>query len=156
MAETLICSSSPCCNYSTVVFKRYIAKSHDPTSFRCYFKNLILISMKKKSTYKEIEEADYVMKMMEDVFGHTITSWSPQDTARLKDKLYQPISDKEKEDYVAVVEPLMNQKSLIPKNKDRYLDAFLDLDTRVSQKDFLPQYDPDAEELDNMLGVDLT
>jgi len=112
--------------------------------------------MKKKSTYKEIEETDYVMKMMEDVFGHTVTSWSPQDTARLKAKLYQPISDKEKEDYVAVVEPLMNQKSLIPKNKDRYLDAFLDLDTRVSQKDFLPQYDPDAEELDNMLGVDLT
>ena len=112
--------------------------------------------MKKKSIYKEIEEADYVMKMMEDVFGHTVTSWSPRDTARLKAKLYQPISDKEKEDYVAVVEPLMNKKSLIPKNKDRYLDAFLDLDTRVSQKDFLPQYDPDAEELDNMLGVDLT
>jgi len=117
---------------------------------------MIFMFMKKKLTYKEIEEADYVMKMMEDVFGHTITSWSPQDTARLKAKLYQPISDKEKEDYVAVVEPLMNQRSLIPKNKDRYLDAFLDLDTRVSQKDFEPDEDPDADKLDKMLGADLT
>ena len=68
----------------------------------------------------------------------------------------QPVSDEEKEEYVAIVEPLMNRKSIIPKKKDRYLDAFLDLDTRVSQRDFLPQEDPDSEELDSMLGADLT
>lgn len=112
--------------------------------------------MKKTPTYKEIKDADYIMKMMEDVFGHRVTSWSPADTAKLKNKIIQPVSDDEKEIYVTVVEPLMNRKSLIPKKKDRYLDAFLDLDTRVSQKDFVPQTDPDAEDLDNMLGADLT
>lgn len=112
--------------------------------------------MKKKSTYKEIQEADYIMKMMEDVFGHRVTTWSPADTAKLKNKIAQPVTDDEKEMYVTMVEPLMNRKSLIPKKKDRYLDAFLDLDTRVSQQDFLPQSDPDAEDLDNMLGADLT
>ena len=112
--------------------------------------------MKKKSIYKEIQEADYVIKMMEDVFGHTITSWSPQDTARLKAKLYQPISDKEKEAYVAVVEPLMLRKTFIAPGKDRYLDAFLDLDTRISQQDLEPDQDLDAEKLDKMLGADLT
>lgn len=112
--------------------------------------------MKKKSTYKEIQEADYIMKMMEDVFGHRVTTWSPADTAKLKNKIAQPVTDDEKEIYVTMVEPLMNRKSLIPKKKDRYLDAFLDLDTRVSQQDFLSQSDPDAEDLDNMLGADLT
>ena len=112
--------------------------------------------MKKKPTYKEVHEADYIMKMMEDVFGHRVTTWNPADTARLHTKLEQPVSDDEKELYVKVVEPLMNRKSLIPKKKDRYLDAFLDLDTRVSQHDFIPQEDPDAEELDNMLGADLS
>lgn len=96
------------------------------------------------------------MQMMEDVFGHRVTSWSPADTRRLKGKLYQPIDDEEKESFVAVVEPLMNKKSIIPKKKDRYLDAFLDLDTRVSQKDFEPTEDPDAEKLNKMLGADLT
>lgn len=112
--------------------------------------------MKKTKTYKEVKEADYVMKMMEDVFGHRVTSWSPRDTARLKGKLYQPIGDKEKEAYVAVVEPLMLRKTFIAPDKDRYLDAFLDLDTRVSQKDFEPTEDPDAEHLEKMLGADLT
>jgi hypothetical protein len=36
------------------------------------------------------------------------------------------------------------------------LDAFLDLDTRVSQKDFEPTEDDDAEKLDKFLGADLT
>lgn len=112
--------------------------------------------MKNKPTYKEINEADYIMRMMEDVFGHRVTTWSPKDTAMLKGKLSQPVSDDEKEIYVAVVEPLMNRKSIIPKKKDRYLDSFLDLDTRVSQRDFISPDDPDAEELDNMLGADLT
>jgi hypothetical protein len=113
--------------------------------------------MKNPKTYNEVKDADYLMKMMsEDVFGHRVTTWSPADTARLKGKINQPVSDEEKEAFVAVVEPLMNRKSLIPKHKDRYLDAFLDLDTRVSQRDFLPQEDPDADKLDNMLGADLT
>jgi len=111
---------------------------------------------KSKKTYKEVQDANYIMKMMEDVFGHRVTSWSPKDTMKLHNKLNQPTTDSEKEKYVAVVEPLMNRKSLIPKKKDRYLDAFLDLDTRVSQKDFTPEKDPDAEELNNLLGTDLS
>ena len=112
--------------------------------------------MKKTKTYKEVKEADYVMKMMEDVFGHRVTSWSPRDTARLKGKIRIPITNKDKEAYVATVEPLMLRKTFIAPDKDRYLDAFLDLDTRVSQKDFEPTEDPDAEKLDKMLGADLT
>lgn len=112
--------------------------------------------MKNKPNYKEINEADYIMRMMEDVFGHRVTSWSPKDTAMLKGKLEQPVSDDDKEAYVAVVEPLMKHKSIIPSKKDRYLDAFLDLDTRVSQRDFMPQDDPDADAMDRMLGTDLT
>lgn len=112
--------------------------------------------MKNKRTYKEIQEADYVMKMMEDVFGHRVTSWSPRDTARLKGKIKIPITNKDKEAYVAVVEPLMRMKTFVAPKKDRFLDAFLDLDTRVPQKDFEPDEDPDAEKLDKMLGADLT
>lgn len=112
--------------------------------------------MKDPKTYSEIKEANEILRMMEDVFGHRVTTWNPADTAKLKSKITQPVSDEEKEIFVAVVEPLMNRKSLIPKNKDRYLDAFLDLDTRVSQQDFVSQEDPDAEQLDKMLGADLT
>lgn len=112
--------------------------------------------MKKKSIHKVIEETNSIMRMMEDVFGHRITSWSPEDTRRLKGKLYQPLSDEEKEEFVAIVEPLMKKKTFISPDKDRYLDAFLDLDTRVSQQDFEPKEDPDAEKLDKMLGTDLT
>lgn len=112
--------------------------------------------MKKKSIHKVIEETNSIMRMMEDVFGHRVTSWSPEDTRMLKGKLYQPLSDEEKEEFVAVVEPLMKKKTFIAPDKDRYLDAFLDLDTRVSQQDFEPKEDPDAEKLDKMLGTDLT
>lgn len=112
--------------------------------------------MKKKTTYKEIQEADYVMGMMEDVFGHRVTTWSPADTRRLKGKINIPITNKEKEEYVAIVEPLMLRKTFIAPDKDRYLDAFLDLDTRISQQDLEPDQDIDAEKLDKMLGADLT
>lgn len=113
--------------------------------------------MKKKSTYKEIQEANYIMKMMwEDVFGHRVTSWSPADTKRLHGKINQPISDEEKEHFVAVIEPLMLRKSYIPTQRDKFLDAFLDLDTRVSQKDYEPTEDPEADKLDKLLGADLT
>lgn len=91
---------------------------------------------KRKKMYKEIEDANYIMNMMEDVFGHRVTSYSPRDTARLKNKLLQPTTDSEKEEYVATVEPLMLKKSVIPKNKDKFLDSFLDLDTRVYSSDF--------------------
>ena len=107
--------------------------------------------------HKEIQETNYIMKMMEDVFGHRVTSWSPADTARLKGKLLQPISDKDKEKYVSIVEPLMNKKSIIPKKKDQFLDSFLDLDTRISQSDYeSTSDDEDIEKLDKLLGVDLT
>jgi hypothetical protein len=98
---------------------------------------------KRNEMYKEIKESDEIMQMMEDVFGHRVTTWTPKDTKRLKNKIGQPISDKEKEEYVDTVEPLMNKKSIIPKKKDKTLDAFVDLDTRISQKDYEPTIDLD-------------
>ena len=112
--------------------------------------------MKNKQTYKEIQEADYIMKMMEDVFGHRVVSWSPKDTAMLKGKLLQPTTDSEKEAFVAVVEPLMKKKSFVPTQRDKFLDAFLDLDTRISQADYEPEEDTEAEKMDKFLGADLT
>ena len=112
--------------------------------------------MKNKLTYKEIQEADYIIKKMEDVFGHRVVSWSPKDTARLKGKLLQPSTDDEKESFVAVVEPLMKRKSFVPSQKDRFLDSFLDLDTRISQDDYEPEEDTEAEKMDKFLGTDLT
>lgn len=117
---------------------------------------MIFIYMKNPKTYNEIKDANYIIKMMEDVFGHRITSWSPKDTLRLKNKLREPLTDKEKEVHVAIVEPLMNKKSYVPKKKDAFLDSFVDLSTRVSPNDFKPTKDPDGEELDSILGVDLT
>jgi hypothetical protein len=100
--------------------------------------------LKNYKTYdKEIKETAEIIKMMEDVFGHRVTSYSPKDTSKLKNKLSQPTSDSEKQDYVDTVEPLMNKKSIIPKNKDKFLDAFVDLDTRVAQNDFEPTVDLD-------------
>lgn len=96
------------------------------------------------------------MKMMEDVFGHRIVSWSPKDTMRLKGKLFQPTTDDDKESFVAVVEPLMKKKSFVPVQRDKFLDAFLDLDTRISQSDYEPEEDTEAEKMDKFLGTDLT
>ena len=102
--------------------------------------------------YKEIQDAKYIMDMMkEDVFGHRVTQYSPKDTIRLKNKLSQPITDKDKDEFVAVVEPLMMKKSYISPDKDAFLDSFVDLDTRVSQRDFI-QSDDDMDELDYLLG----
>lgn len=113
--------------------------------------------MGKNKTYKEILEADYIIGLMkEDVFGHRITTWSPADTRRLHNKINQPVSDDEKEEFVKVVEPLMNKKSIIPKKKDAFLDSFVDLDTRVPQKDYLPTSDEDAEKLNKLLGINLS
>lgn len=115
--------------------------------------------MKIKQTYKEIIEADYIMEMMkEDVFGHRVTSWSPKDTVKLHNKLSQPISDEEKEDFVKTVEPLMKKKSLMPTRKDQFLDSFLDLDTRVSQKDYVGDTEDgeSAKEFIKKLKTDLT
>lgn len=93
---------------------------------------------------KQLKETNEILGMMEDVFGHRVTSWSPKDTAKLKNKLRQPVSDKEKEEFVAIVEPLMNKKSFVPKEKDKFLDSFIDLDTRISQKDYEPTIDLDT------------
>jgi len=107
---------------------------------------------KRKKMYKEIEESNYIMDMMkEDVFGHRVTQYSPKDTIRLKNKLSQPTTDADKEMFVAVVEPLMKRKSYISPYKDAFLDSFIDLDTRVSQRDFI-QPDDDMDELDYLFG----
>jgi len=101
--------------------------------------------------YKEIEESKYIMDMMkEDVFGHRVTQYSPKDTIRLKNKLYQPTTDAEKEMFVAVVEPLMKRKTYISPDKDSFLDSFVDLDTRVSQRDFISKDEDD--DLDYLFG----
>ena len=108
--------------------------------------------MKKKNTYKELQDAKYIMDMMkEDVFGHRVTSYSPKDTIKLKNKLSQPVSDDDKEAFVAVVEPLMKRKSYVSPDKDAHLDSFVDLDTRVSQRDFTKQ-DDEEDELDYLFG----
>jgi len=114
--------------------------------------------MKKKYTYKEVKDANYIIEMMkEDVFGHRVTSWSPKDTVKLHNKLTQPISDEEKEDFVKTVEPLMKRKSLVPARKDQYLDSFLDLDTRVSQTDYADDTGGEsAKEIIKKLKTDLT
>jgi hypothetical protein len=113
--------------------------------------------MKNKYTYKEVQDANYIMEMMkEDVFGHRVTSWNPADTARLHRKLNQPISDEEKEIFVAVVEPLMKKKTYIPTQKDPFLDSFLDLDTRIRYQDYQPTDDEESEKMDKLLGADLT
>jgi len=108
--------------------------------------------MKKKLPYKEINDANYLLDLMhEDVFGHRVTMVTAKDTNKLKNKLYQPITDKEKEEFVAIVEPIMNRKSYISKERDPNLDSFIDIDTRVSQHDFIDTTDGD-EELDYLLG----
>lgn len=108
--------------------------------------------MKKNRTYKELQDAKYIMDMMkEDVFGHRVTSYSPKDTIRLKNKLSQPLSDIDKERFVSIVEPLMKRKSFISPDKDAFLDSFIDLDTRVSQRDFI-QPEDEMDELDYLFG----
>jgi len=108
--------------------------------------------MKKNRTYKELKDAKYIMDMMkEDVFGHRVTQYSPKDTSRLKNKLSQPTNDMEKEMFVAVVEPLMKRKSYISPDKDAFLDSFIDLDTRVGQRDFIRSED-EEDELDYLFG----
>ena len=107
---------------------------------------------KRKKMYKEIQDAKYIMQMMkEDVFGHRVTQYSPKDTMRLKNKLIQPTTDAEKEMFVAVVEPLMKKKTYISPDKDAFLDSFVDLDTRVSQRDFIRPED-EEDELDYLFG----
>lgn len=102
--------------------------------------------------YKEIQDAKYIMDMMkEDVFGHRVTQYSPKDTLRLKNKLMQPTTDYEKEMFVATVEPLMKKKTYISPDKDAFLDSFIDLDTRVSQKDFNSPED-EQDELDYLFA----
>lgn len=116
--------------------------------------------MKKPNTYNEVKDAEYIMKMMEDVFGHRVTSWSPKDTLKLKVKLNQPTTEKEKEHHVAVVEPLMKKKSFLPSRKDQFLDSFLDLDTRISQSDYLGSKEDEdnqsVKDVEKSLKTDLT
>lgn len=89
--------------------------------------------------------------MREDVFGHRITSYSPKDTMMLKNKVRQPTTDAEKSAYVDMIEPMMKRKTYISPDKDAFLDSFVDLDTRVSQHDFLDT-DDEGDELDYLFG----
>lgn len=98
---------------------------------------------KRKKMYKEIEEAKEIMKMMEDVFGHRVTTWTPKDTAMLKNKISQPTNDQEKEEFVSMVEPLMKKKSTTAKGLDKELRKFIDLDTRIGSQDYQQTIDLD-------------
>ena len=94
---------------------------------------------------KQIEEIKQtIIRMTEDVFGHRVTTWTPKDTAKLKKKLSQPTTDSQRQDYVDAVEPRMDKKSVAPKDKDKFLDSFIDIDTRISQKDYEPTIDLDT------------
>jgi len=94
---------------------------------------------------QQIEEIKQtIIRMTEDVFGHRVTTWTPKDTAKLKKKISQPTSDKQRQDYVDAVEPRMDKKSVAPKEKDKFLDSFIDIDTRISQKDYEPTVDLDT------------
>ncbi len=98
-----------------------------------------------KKYEKELAETNEIIdRMKEDVFGHRVISYSTKDTDKLKNKINTPVDDADKEKHVSIVEPLMAKKSIIPKFKDPSLDSFLDLDTRVSQKDFDPTIDLDV------------
>jgi hypothetical protein len=111
--------------------------------------------MNKAALYQEVKDADYIMKTMwEDLFGHRVTQWSPQDTARLHNKLILPVTDKDKEAYIKMIEPIMQQKSIIPTKRTKYLDSFLDLYTRVDPDDLTPDKDDDADQLNALLGID--
>jgi hypothetical protein len=95
--------------------------------------------MKDKKIYdsdKLFKETNEIIGMMEDVFGHRVTQYSPKDTNKLKNKVSQPMSDREKEEFVATVEPLMIKKSVVPKGKDKNLNSFIDIDTRTKKSDF--------------------
>jgi hypothetical protein len=85
------------------------------------------------------------------VFGHRVTQYSPKDTLRLKNKVRQPTTDTEKEMFVAMVEPMMKRKTYVSPDKDAFLDSFVDLDTRVSQRDFMGPED-EGDELDYLFG----
>jgi hypothetical protein len=105
-----------------------------------------------KRMYKEINDANYLIDMVkEDVFGHRVTSYSPKDTMRLKNKVKQPTTDAEKNAFVAMVEPIMKRKTYISPDKDAFLDSFVDIDTRVGQSDFIPSDESD-DELDYLFG----
>lgn len=111
--------------------------------------------MNKASKYIEVLEADYLIKKMwEDLFGHRAMQWSPKDTAKLHKNLITPLTDKEKEAYLRVIEPIMQKKSMLPSQRSKYLDSFLDLYTRVDPSDLSPEQDDDEENLDSLLGLD--
>ena len=93
--------------------------------------------------YNRIKNGKYPKSVKEDVFGHRVTTWTPRDTDMLKNKIIQPTNDVEKEDFVAMVEPLMKKKSTTSKGLDKELRHFVDLNKRVSSKDYEQTIDLD-------------
>lgn len=92
---------------------------------------------------KEIEEAFAILKMMREnmttnMFGNRITTYTPKDTAKLRKKLNEPTTDKEREEHMKKVEPLMNRRQAVQQGVEPTLDRALDLDTRVSPEDYEP------------------
>jgi hypothetical protein len=93
--------------------------------------------------YNRIKNGKYPKSVKEDVFGHRVTTWTPRDTAMLKNKISQPTNDKEKEDFVTMVEPLMKKKSTTAKGLDKELRKFIELDNRISSQDYEQTVDLD-------------
>lgn len=103
----------------------------------------------KETARDIIRETNSILKLMrETLFGHRVMDYSPKDTKRLRNKIKEPWTDKEREEHMNTVEPLMNKKQYVMPGKDASLDRYLDLDTRVSRDDYLPSPEDEVEDTD--------
>lgn len=95
-----------------------------------------------------VQETNDIIKMMrETLFGHRIMTYSKKDTDMLHNKIREPWTDKEREEHMNTVEPLMNRKQFVMPGRDSSLDRYLDIDTRVPRTDYLSSTE-DEEDTD--------
>ncbi|WWT39384.1 hypothetical protein [Microcystis phage Mel-JY01] len=112
------------------------------------------ISKTLKEAHSTIQDTIYILKMMEDVFGHRVTTWTPRDTRILKTKIRVPITDKGREDYVKKVLPLMQRKTLTTVETDPMLKQFLDLYSRIKNKELEDVDDREEIDIDKIMDTD--
>lgn len=94
-----------------------------------------------------IRETNDIIEMMnETLFGHRVTTYSQKDTNRLHNKIKEPWTDKEREDHMNTVEPLMTTRQFVMPGKDTSLEKYLDIDTRISRADYLSDVEDDDED----------
>lgn len=102
-----------------------------------------------------IRDTNYILRMMEDVFGHRVTTWTPRDTKILKRKIRVPITDKGREEYTNRVLPLMQRKTLTTTETDPLLKQFLDLYTRINKKDTEDVDDREEIDIEKIMDTDI-